>query len=246
MCFTGNYLEHGIIKLHGFASDFVICDSRFIVKVPEELKKTAVLLEPLSFVEKTISQIFQIQKRLMWKPKRAFVLGAGPLGLLVSILLRLRGIEVYCMATQPKNSLKASINQSIGGSYFNANENPLQTFPRIFDIVIEATGNVNVAISALSLLNSDGILCFLGVYRDKKACQDFGRVLTSMVLGNRVIFGSVSSDKIRFKMGLNDMFMIKSVYGNVMEQMITQKLPIRDFSKAFSRQKTDIKSVIYF
>ncbi|MBY9021706.1 MAG: hypothetical protein KGD67_11665, partial [Candidatus Lokiarchaeota archaeon] len=90
------------------------------------------------------------------------------------------------------------------------------------------------------------ILCFLGVYRDKKECQDFGRVLTSMVLGNRVIFGSVSSDKIHFKMGLNDMFMIKSVHGNVMEQMITQKLPIRDFSEAFSRQKTDIKSVIYF
>ena len=39
MCLTGNYLEHGIIKLHGFASDFAICDSRFIVKVPKNLKK---------------------------------------------------------------------------------------------------------------------------------------------------------------------------------------------------------------
>ena len=88
-------------------------------------------MEPLSVVEKAISQIFQIQKRLLWKPKRAFVLGAGPLGLLVSILLRLRGIEFYCMATQFKNSLKASIIQSIGGSYFNANENPFQTFQEI-------------------------------------------------------------------------------------------------------------------
>lgn len=246
MCLTGNYLEHGIIKLHGFASEFALCDSRFIIKVPEELKKTAVLLEPLSVAEKAISQIFQIQERLNWKPKRSFVIGAGPLGLLISILLRLRGIEVFCMATQPVTSLKAKIIQSIEGSYYDANKNPIQSFPGDFDIVVEATGNVNVAINSLSLLNSNGVLCFLGVYPDKKACQDFGKVLTSMVLGNRVIFGSVSSDKIHFKMGINDMIKIKSTYKNLLEKLITQKLSLKEFSKAFSKEKSDIKSVIYF
>src|SRR2546429_7147149 len=40
----------------------------------------AVLLEPLSIVEKAIFQAWKIQERMLWEPKRAVVLGAGPLG----------------------------------------------------------------------------------------------------------------------------------------------------------------------
>lgn len=47
-------------------------------------------------------------------------------------------------------------------------------------------------------------------------------------------------------MGINDMVKIKFTYGNLLEKLITQKLPLREFSKAFSRDKSDIKSVIYF
>src|SRR2546430_2024210 len=54
MCLTGNYREHGIKRLHGFASEFAVSDVDFLVKVPSKLANVAVLLEPMSVAEKGI------------------------------------------------------------------------------------------------------------------------------------------------------------------------------------------------
>ena len=114
------------------------------------------------------------------------------------------------------------------------------------DLAIEATGSVGVAIESLSLLKSNGVLSFLGVYRDKQTCQNFGKVLTNMVLGNRLMLGSVSSDKKHFEMGLKSMIEIQHKYGDVLNRMINERLPPNDFKKAFSPDKEDIKTVICF
>lgn len=246
MCLTGNYFEHGIHKLHGFASEYAVCDSDFLVKVPSELRRVAVLLEPLSIAEKAISQVYDIQQRMTWEVRRALVLGAGPLGLFVAMLLRLRGLEVYSLATQPKDSLKAEIIRHIGGTYVTTSEIPLRMLPGKFDLIIEATGNVSVAIESLPLLGVNGVFCFLGVYRKKEACHDFGKVLTGMVLGNRLMFGSVSSDKIHFEDGVRDLFEIQRSYGDVVERLITERLGIEDFKRAFMPGQTEIKAVVCF
>jgi len=246
MCLTGDYYEHGIVKLHGFASQYALSDADFLVKVPGELKDIAVLLEPLSVAEKAISQVFKIQQRMQWEPKRAFVLGAGPLGLLATMVLRLKGFEVYCAATRTKESLKSEIVRREGATYVNTTVTPFSLVPGKFDLVVEATGNVSVAIDSLYLLGSNGVLCFLGVYRNKKACQDFRKVLTSMVLGNRLMFGSVSSSRSHFEAGIRDMVEIGRSYGDVLKTMITTKLELSDFRKTFSPDSDEIKMVVYF
>jgi threonine dehydrogenase-like Zn-dependent dehydrogenase len=245
-CPVGDYSEHGILKLHGFASDFAISDANYLVKIPLGLQKGAVLLEPMSVVEKAVTEIFLAQKRMTWMAKRALVLGAGPLGLLAAMLLRLRGLEVVCGATRAKDSLKANIVQTVGATYVNLMEKPLRSIEGKFDLIIEATGNVGVAIESLFLLASNGVLCLLGVYRDIQACEDFGKVLTNIVLGNRLVMGSVNSDKIHFEMGIEDMMRIKQKFGNILEKMLTANLLPEDFHKAFSPDKEDIKTVICF
>jgi len=122
MCLTGNYFEHGIYRLHGFASEYAMSDARFLVKIPAELEDLAVLLEPLSIVEKAVAQSFKIQERMMWKPKRAFVVGAGALGLLATMILRLRNLEVYTAATRKRESLKAKIVRNVRGIYVNVRD----------------------------------------------------------------------------------------------------------------------------
>jgi hypothetical protein len=64
----------------------------------------------------------------------------------------------------------------------------------------------------------------IGVYREKEACQDFGMVLTGMVLGNRLMFGSVSYDKVHFEAGARDLFEIQRRYGGILERLIAEKL----------------------
>lgn len=246
MCLTGNYSEHGIHKLHGFASEYAVSDANFLVKIPKELENLAVLLEPLSIAEKAVIQSFRIQERMKWKPKKAFVVGAGPLGLLATVILRLKGLEVCAAATRDKESLKAKIVGKVGGTYINVRETPMETLDEKFDIVIEATGRVEAALEALNLLGPNGVMCFLGVYREKKACKEFGKVLTHMVLGNRLMFGSVSSNKSHFETSIKDMFEIKHRYGNVLSKLITKKLPLSDFKQAFKAEREDIKTIIYF
>ena len=89
-------------------------------------------------------------------------------------------------------------------------------------------------------------MCFLGVYREKRACKEFGKVLTTMVLGNRLMFGSVSSNKSHFEMGIKDMFEIRCRYRNVLNKLITKKLYLADFKQAFKSEREEVKTVIYF
>jgi threonine dehydrogenase-like Zn-dependent dehydrogenase len=246
MCLTGNYFEHGIYKLHGFASEYALSDVNFLVKVPYELKDVGVLLEPLSIVEKAVIQTFKIQERMMWEPEKAFVVGCGPLGLLATVILRLKGLEVYAAATKGTESLKAKIVNSVGATYINVRETPMKTIQGKFDLIIEATGKVEPTLEALDLLRPNGVMCFLGIYREKKTCKEFGKVLTNMVLGNRLMFGSVSSNKTHFEKGINDMIKIKSQYGNFLNKLITRKLHFTNFKRAFEPKGNEIKTLIYF
>lgn len=246
MCLKGDYREHGIKGLHGFASDFCVSDSRFLVKVPEDLRDVAVLLEPLSIGEKAIGQVFRIQSRLTWRPRRAFVLGAGPLGLLTAMLLRVRDIEVKVAATRSAESAKARIVDEMGGEYVNVRKDPLRSMSERFDLMVEATGNVNPAMDATRMLERNGVLCFLGNYRNRGCLKDFQEVLYEMVLGNRLMFGSVNSNLGHFGAGIEDMHRIRERYPGVLKRLITGRIRPESYLEAFQADRDEIKTVIEF
>ena len=75
-CSTGNYRESGIKELHGVMTQYFIEDQEYLVVVPSELKDIAVLLEPLSIVEKGTRIAYSIQRRFHWEIQNALVLGA--------------------------------------------------------------------------------------------------------------------------------------------------------------------------
>src|SRR2546426_5425481 len=89
------YYERGINLRHGFLTEYYVDDAEFIVKVPRGLREVGILLEPMTVVEKGIAQAYEIQRRLRgWRPRRAAAMGAGTIGLLVTLVLRVRGVQV--------------------------------------------------------------------------------------------------------------------------------------------------------
>src|SRR5215216_6180325 len=107
MCQRLDFTERGIAGSHGFMTESIVEDVHWVVGVPHELAHIGILVEPLSVVEKAFRQANLIQRRLSsWNPKTALVLGAGPIGLLGTLLVRSRGMEVVTMArrTQPRRS----------------------------------------------------------------------------------------------------------------------------------------------
>src|SRR5205823_7707305 len=93
-CVTGNYQERGIKQLHGYLAEWYAEQPQFLIRIPPELQSVAVLLEPLSIVEKAHRQIHTIQERLRWRPSRLVITGTGSVGLLAAVLGRLQGLEV--------------------------------------------------------------------------------------------------------------------------------------------------------
>ena len=209
MCLTGHYREHGIKGLHGFASQLAVTDARFVIELPRALSEVGVLLEPLTIVEKGISQAFRIQQaRMKWEPKKALVLGSGPVGLLATALLRLRGLEVTTVARRPTDSLKAKLASATGATYVDVSETPLSSMEKRFDIVLEATGSTSVALEAQSLCGTNGVVSYVGIYRSMAATEDAGKVFTDLVLGNRTYFGSVNANISYFREGASDLVKI--------------------------------------
>src|ERR1041385_7772047 len=104
------YYERGINLRHGFLTEYYVDDADFIVKVPQGLKHVGVLLEPTTVVEKGIAQAYEIQRRLrVWKPKRAAAMGAGTIGLLATLVLRLKGLDVTTFGRPPKPYLNSNL-----------------------------------------------------------------------------------------------------------------------------------------
>src|ERR1700682_3195330 len=81
MCLFGTYTERGIKGAHGYMAEYYSETPAFMIKIPPALRPFAVLLEPLSIVEKATFQAWKIQERMLWQPGRAGVLGAGPIGI---------------------------------------------------------------------------------------------------------------------------------------------------------------------
>ena len=245
MCLTGQYKEHGIKGLHGFCSEYTVSDLNFLVKIPENLSDVAVLLEPMSVAEKAVLQTLKVQERMVWKPKKALVLGTGPLGLLTVMLLRVKGFDVTAVATRPRNTLKAQLVQKVGADYVNSSEQRINSLEK-FDLILEETGAASVAADAQGLLNPNGVLCLLGIYASKQATQDIGRIYADIVLGNKLVFGSVNANIRYFQRGLEDFATMKQRFPGVLNSLLTKVVPPSDFLEAYSPTKDDIKSVIDF
>ena len=245
MCLTGNYREHGIKGLHGFCSEYTVSDCDFLVKIPPEMADVAVLLEPMSVAEKAVLQSFKIQERMVWQPKRALVLGVGPLGLLTVFLLRTKGFDVSAVATRSKDSLKARLVGQVGGTYVDSGERPISTLGK-FDLVLEETGVASLALQAQALLNPNGVLCLLGIYGSSPTTQDLGQMFKEVVLGNRITFGSVNANIRYFIQGLNDFQIIQKRFPGVLQSLFTKRVPPERFAEAYNPTKDEIKSIIDF
>src|SRR5215469_4258576 len=150
------YYERGINLCHGYLTESFVDDAEFIVKVPVDLKHLGVLSEPASVCAKAIEQAYLAQQRLqVWEPRRAFVLGAGQIGLLATMMLKLRGLEVHTVATKLGPNRKSEIVEAYGAHYVSTRRMALAELARSVgkpDLIFEATGNAELCFRAMEVL----------------------------------------------------------------------------------------------
>jgi threonine dehydrogenase-like Zn-dependent dehydrogenase len=223
------YYERGINLRHGFLTEYYVDDPEYIVKVPAGLKHVGVLLEPLTVVEKGIAQAYEIQRRLrVWRPRKAAVMGAGTVGLLATLVLRLKGLEVTTFGRTPKPYLNSDLIEALGARYETTVDVPVaETGERFgpFDLIFEATGSSPVAFDSMLALGKNGVLVLSSVTGgDKQVTVPGDRINLQFVLGNKVMVGTVNANREYFETGVTHMAMAEAQYAGWLSRLLTHKV----------------------
>jgi threonine dehydrogenase-like Zn-dependent dehydrogenase len=220
------YYERGINLCHGYLTELFVDDAEYVVKVPVNLKHLGVLSEPASVCAKAIEQAYLAQQRLqVWQPRRAFVLGAGQIGLLATMMLRLRGLDVYTLATRPGPHRKSEIAEAYGATYVSTRETPLADLAKRVgkpDLVFEATGNAEVCFRAMEVLAINGALVWTSITGGKhEVTLDAAKINLEWVLGNKLLVSSVNGNRRHFELGIQALSHGELTYPGITERILT-------------------------
>ncbi len=223
------YYERGINLRHGFLTEYYVDDPEYIVKVPEGLRDVGVLLEPLTVVEKGITQAFEIQRRLrVWRPRRAAVMGAGTIGLLAALVLRLRGLDVTVFGRTRKPYLNSNLIEGLGARYVTTVDLPILDGAAKygpFDLIFEATGASPVVFESMRALAKNGVLVLSSVTGGDTTIEvPADRINLEFVLGNKVMVGTVNANREYFELGVRDMAQAQAEYAGWLEQLLTHPI----------------------
>ena len=224
------YFERGINLRHGYLTEYYVEDEAFVVKVPQGLKHVGVLLEPMTVAQKGITQAYEIQRRMkVWRPRKAAVMGAGTLGLLASLVLRLRGLDVTTFGRTPRPYLNAELLDGIGARYVNTSEQSIADAAAMwgpFDLIFEGTGSSAVVFDSMLALAKNGVLVLSSITGGGRTLEvPADRINLEFVLGNKVMVGTVNASRENFETGVADLAQAELTWPGWLGRLLTH--PVR-------------------
>lgn len=214
LCLTGRYTERGIVGAHGYFTELALDAAADLTRVPSDAAQYAVLIEPLSVVEKAITQAGRLHEG---EPRNALVLGAGSIGLLAAAVLHLRGFNVEIVSVEAAASPRGRLAATTGAEYRNKPGRPA-------DIAIEAAGAPAALTAGMEALAPLGVLVILGSTRGADPLPAL-----HLILGNRIVAGSVNASPHAFELAAVDLPRLPRA---LLAGMIEER-PFADYRRSF-------------
>jgi threonine dehydrogenase-like Zn-dependent dehydrogenase len=257
---TGDFTERGIKGQHGFLSEFVVEEERYLHVAPPDLREIAVLVEPLTIAEKARFQVRQVQQRLPWvdpasptltepngRRAKALVLGAGPVGLLGAMCLVAMGIDTAVYDRAPAPNPKAEQVVAIGATYFSSESRSAEFAHLVgqIDVVYEAVGNAQLAFRVMEMLRANSVFVFTGVPHLQGPSEiEADRIMRDMVLKNQVILGTVNAGKQAFRAAIDDLGLFRQRWPESMRALITGRYPLDAYQEVLQGRRGGIKNIL--
>jgi glucose 1-dehydrogenase len=239
-CRNGRYTERGIKEIHGYGSQQWTVEADYAVKLDPGLEPVGMLMEPTTIVAKAWDQIERIGRRAYFAPRRALVTGAGPIGLLATLLGVQRGLEVHVIDRNeegPKPGLVKDL-----GAHYHATDVATVAKAALPDIIIEATGVPQLVFDVMEHNAAFGIVCLTGVSpRGRNLTVDAGGLNRDLVLENDVVFGSVNANLGHYALAAEALGRADRSW---LERMISRRVPLEDFEQALQKRSDDVKVVL--
>jgi len=243
------YYERGINLRHGFLAEYYVEEPEYLVNVGPGLKHVGVLVEPASVVEKGIAQAYEIQRRLrVWQPRRAAVLGAGPVGILASMALRLRGLQVCAFGRTKPPYLNSDLLREVGACYHSFQETTLPEASAMhgpYDVIFEATGSSPIVFEAMDVLGKNGVLVLSSVTGGGYTVEvPADRINLGFVLGNKVVVGTVNAHREHFGMAVKDFALAEIRWPGWLSKLLTHPVEGLDNYREMIRLLMDTKGAL--
>jgi threonine dehydrogenase-like Zn-dependent dehydrogenase len=270
-CLSGQYTQRGIKEAHGFLAERFSDDARWLQPVPRELRDVGVLTQPLALAETAIAELEQVQKRLPWAAlgetggsgKRAVVLGAGPVALLGTMALVVRGYKVTIYSRGGRSGRsghgdgdggrsgqagKAEFAESLGAQFVRAEEEKLDSLVdrtgRI-DVMLEATGATPEALAAMEHLGRNGVYLMTGIPGRRGAFTlDAGHLLHGMVQRNQVIIGPAHPSAEAYRAAIQDLALFSRRWPGALARLISSRMTIDEAPAVFRKPAAGLKQVV--
>lgn len=217
LCLTARFTERGIFGADGYFTEAAVDEARFLVAIPESLVPFAILLEPLSVVEKAIGRALGIRQT---PENSALVLGLGPIGLLAAFVLDRRGYRVRVFSLEPPDHPRVRLLTTNGIQYVTELNGSA-------DIIIEAAGSAELALAALRHLGPAGIFVTLGAQQIEGTIS-----FIDLIVGNQTIVGSVNASAQSFEAALVDL----QAFPPAALQGMIRRFPFEDYRRTLFEQ----------
>lgn len=212
--------EVGVMNYHGAYANFIVLPDKHVHKIPEQLDlKTACLAEPLAVVLRALRRV----ENRMKSASHCAVIGAGPIGNLAAQVLNNQGQQVTVF-----NRSKFRLD------FLNKNIITEQAIHNLeqYDLIVEASGNVQALEDVLSKSRTDATIVLLGF--------PYGNItynFEDLVGHEKVILGSVGGANQDFKRALEILPKLDTV------EFTKTVLPLSEFAKGWDlhRSKEQVK-----
>lgn len=235
MCRNGRYTEHGIKERDGFIRERYRVEPDRVVRADPALGELAVLIEPTSVVAKAWDHVERIVSRAAFRPRRALVTGAGPIGLFAAMIGVQKGLEVHVLDRVTEGP-KPALVKDLGATYHS----DIEEADVMFDVVIECTGVGQLVFHAIEHTTPGGVICLTGIASSQREIPlDASTINKEMVLNNTVIFGSVNAGARHYEQAERAL-----AERRWLERMITRRVPLDRWSEALERRPDEVKTVI--
>ena len=246
LCETGQCLEAGIFRRHGFFAEYVVEPARYVFLLSHTLGAVGVLLEPASVCAKTLKRVAAARQALFGAPRsrKVLVLGAGPIGILCALFASLDGSDVWVESLEAPESWPAQVVQEADLHY--AKSGSLEAVG--FDTLIDCTGHPTAMLDHLPYLGHNSIVAMVGAAPcGKKQKVDMGALLTGAALKNQVFLGIVNAGFDDWQDASRRLEKINTRAPAMLRALITRRLKWSEAPEAFlKRQPGEIKCVIEF
>jgi threonine dehydrogenase-like Zn-dependent dehydrogenase len=193
---------------------------------------------------KAWEQIDHIAARSPRGDERVLILGAGPIGLLATLMSTRRGHETH-VYDRVGTGLKPDLVRTLGATYHQADAAGLEALKTKPSIIIDCTGVPALALGAIEHAAPHMIVCLIGLPEDGpgRAADAIApaTLVRTLVRRNGVLFGTVNAGRRHFEAASAA---LAATDPGWLDALITRRVPLSSWPAALHPQPEDVKVVV--